>query len=69
MGMYRNYTANPKATDMNDQPVDDKPRRNLANIARTVLRHVYEYIKVDSKSRQALRILVKLVQAGATEHC
>ena len=27
---------------MNDQPMDDKPRRNLATIARKVLNHVYE---------------------------
>ena len=50
--MHRKSTANPEATDMNDQPMDDKPRRNLATIARKVLRHVYEYIKVDSKSGQ-----------------
>lgn len=34
----------------NDQPTDDKPRRNLATIAQKVLRHVYDYVKVDSKS-------------------
>ena len=50
---------------MNDQPMDDKPRCNLANIARKVLRQVYKYIKVDSKSGEAL----KVVQAGAIEHC
>ena len=54
---------------MNDQPMDDKPRRNLANIDRKVLRHVYEYIKIDSKSGEALRTWVKMVQAGAIEHC
>ncbi len=36
---------------MNDKPMNDKPRRNLATITRKVSRqvHVYEYIKVDSK--------------------
>ena len=54
---------------MKDQPVDDKPKRNLANIAHTVLRHVSEYIKVDSKSGEAVRTWVKMVKAGATDHC
>ena len=68
--MHRKSTANPEATDMNDQPMDDKPRRNLATIARKVLRHVYEYIKVDIKSGEALRTFVKMqVQAGAIELC
>ena len=37
---------------MNDQPMNDKPRRNLATIARKVLSQVrvYEYIKTDIKS-------------------
>ena len=33
--------------------MDDKPRCNLANMARKVLRRVYKYIKVDNKSGQA----------------
>ena len=51
---------------MNDQPMDDRPRRNLANIARKVLRHVYEYIKVDSKSGGAWITWVKMVQVVRT---
>ena len=37
---------------MNDQPMNDKLRCNLATITRKVLRQVcvYEYIKTDSKS-------------------
>ena len=37
---------------MNDQPMNDKPRCNLATIARKMLRQVrvYEYIKTESKS-------------------
>ena len=54
---------------MNDQPMADKPRRNLANIDRKVLRHVYEYIIVDRKSGEALRTWEQMVQAGAIEHC
>ena len=42
-------SANPEATDLNDQPMDDKPRRNLATIPARC-KDMYEYIKVDSKS-------------------
>ena len=44
---------------MNDQPMYDKPRRNLANIARKGLRHVYEYVKVEIKSGMSLKPWVK----------
>ena len=33
MGMRRKSTADAEASDMNDQPMGDKPRRNLATIA------------------------------------
>ena len=66
------YTAgtNAEATDINDQPMDDKPRCNLATIAGKMLRRVHEYIKVNSKSGEASRTLLKMqVQAGAIGHC
>ena len=49
--------------------MDDKPKRNLANIARKVLPDFYEYIKTYSKPGEALKTWLKTAQAGATEHC